>query len=103
MAGRLWGAMIAATVDGDSLPPDSERRLAQFIELVGTAIANTEARVEVARLADEQAALRRVATLVAQGAPPGGGLPGGRGGARAAPRRQLLGPRPLRASGHSHG
>ena len=61
--------MIAATVDRGSLPPDIERRLAQFIELVGTAIANTEARVELARLADEQAALRRVATLVAEEVP----------------------------------
>ena len=71
VAGRLWGAMIAATVEGRSLPSDSERRLQQFVELVGTAIANTEAQVEVARLAEEQAALRRVATLVARGAPPG--------------------------------
>ena len=37
---------------------------------MATAIANAEARAEVARLADEQAALRRVATLVAQGARP---------------------------------
>jgi hypothetical protein len=37
---------------------------------MATAIANAEARAEVARLADEQAGLRRVATLVAQGAPP---------------------------------
>ena len=70
VAGRLWGAMIASSAEGDPLPADSDRRLAQFIELVGTAIANTEARLELARLADEQAALRRVATLVAQGAPP---------------------------------
>jgi signal transduction histidine kinase len=33
------------------------------------AIANAEARAQVERLADEQAALRRVATLVAQGLP----------------------------------
>jgi GAF domain-containing protein len=69
VAGRLWGAMVAAALEGDPLPPESEPRLEQFTELVGTAIANTEARVEVARLADEQAALRRVATLVAEEAP----------------------------------
>ena len=34
------------------------------------AISNTETHVEVARLAEEQAALRRVATLVAEGAAP---------------------------------
>ena len=37
--------------------------------VVGTAIANAESREELTRLADEQAALRRVATLVAQDAP----------------------------------
>ena len=67
--GRLWGAMLAGTHDAP-LPPDTESRIEQFTELMATAIANAEARGEVARLADEQAALRRVATLVAQGAPP---------------------------------
>src|SRR6185312_2531434 len=41
-----------------------------FAELFATAIANSEAHQEVARLAEEQAALRRVATLVAEGATP---------------------------------
>ena len=36
---------------------------------MAAAIANAEARAEVRRIADEQAALRRVATLVARGAP----------------------------------
>src|SRR4029079_9918911 len=34
---------------------------------VAMAISNTEARTELGRLVDEQAALRRVATLVAEG------------------------------------
>jgi signal transduction histidine kinase len=51
------------------LGPDTESRLVAFTELVGTAIANAGARVQVQRLADEQAALRRVATVVARGAP----------------------------------
>ena len=38
--------------------------------MVATAISNAEARAEVERLAQEQAALRRVATLVARGVPP---------------------------------
>jgi PAS domain S-box-containing protein len=67
--GRLWGAMLAVTHDAP-LPPDTESRIGQFTELMATAIANAEARAEVARLADEQAALRRVATLVAQGPRP---------------------------------
>ena len=40
------------------------------IELVATAIANTESRAALGRLAEQQAALRRVATLVAEGVPP---------------------------------
>jgi signal transduction histidine kinase len=50
------------------LPLETEGRLAQFSDLVATAIANAQARAEVERLAEEQAALRRVATLVAEGA-----------------------------------
>ena len=57
--------------DGQSaLPLYTEDRLANFTDLVGTAIANAESRARVRRLADEQAALRRVATLVAEAAPP---------------------------------
>jgi signal transduction histidine kinase len=66
VAGRLWGAMVVSTTEPDPLPADTEVRLADFTELAGTAIANTEAQDEVRRLADEQAALRRVATLVAR-------------------------------------
>jgi signal transduction histidine kinase len=69
VAGRLWGAMIAAALEGEPLAPDAAPRLGQFSELVATAIANAEARVALGRLADEQAALRRVATLVAEEAP----------------------------------
>jgi PAS domain S-box-containing protein len=68
--GRLWGAMLAASAHDPSMPPDTESRIGQFTELMATAIANAEARAEVARLANEQAALRRVATLVAHGAHP---------------------------------
>ena len=67
--GRLWGVMIAGSRE-ESLPADTEARLAGFTELVATAIAEAQARVELRRFAEEQAALRRVATLVAQGAPP---------------------------------
>jgi signal transduction histidine kinase len=69
VAGRLWGAMTVAAVEDGPLPLDVEPRLAQFTQLVATAIANAEAGVELARLADEQAALRRVATLVAEESP----------------------------------
>lgn len=68
--GRLWGVMIAATSQPEPLPADTESRTSQFTELVATAIANAESHEARARLADEQAALRRVATLVAGGALP---------------------------------
>jgi PAS domain S-box-containing protein len=66
---RLWGVMIASSRGDRRLQGDADSRIAAFTELVATAISNTEARTQVGRLADEQAALRRVATLVAQGVP----------------------------------
>jgi signal transduction histidine kinase len=63
--GRLWGAMIISTLS-EPLPPDTDGRLQSFTDLIATALANAEARGEVERLAEEQAALRRVAVLVAQ-------------------------------------
>jgi PAS domain S-box-containing protein len=68
--GRLWGAITAGTRQANRLPPGTESRLAQFTELMATTIANTESHARAERLADEQAALRRVATLVAEGAAP---------------------------------
>jgi signal transduction histidine kinase len=68
--GRVWGAMSAASRRAEAFPPEMETRMGQFADLVATAIANADARAEVERLAQEQAALRRVATLVAEGAPP---------------------------------
>jgi signal transduction histidine kinase len=67
--GSLWGAMSVGSAR-EPLPADTEARLAGFTELVATAIANTQARMELRMFADEQAALRRVATLVARAAPP---------------------------------
>jgi signal transduction histidine kinase len=67
---RLWGVMVVGGSEEQPLPADTEARLADFTELVGTAIANAETAAGLARLADEQAALRRVATLVARGTPP---------------------------------
>ena len=68
--GRLWGAMAAASCEPGPLPLDTEARVGRFTDLVATAIGNAEARSEAARLTDEQAALRRVATLVAKGSAP---------------------------------
>jgi GAF domain-containing protein len=66
--GRLWGVMVVGS-RVEPLPADTEARLAGFTELVGTAIANAQARLELRSYAEDQAALRRVATLVARAAP----------------------------------
>src|ERR1700752_4360889 len=68
--GRLGGLMMVGSARGP-LPAGTEARLAGFTELAATAIANAQAGVELRGSADEQAALRRVATLVARGAAPG--------------------------------
>jgi signal transduction histidine kinase len=68
---RVWGVIQVTSFDQAPIPLEVETRIMRFSELVATAIANTDARAEVERLAEEQAALRRVATLVAQGAPAG--------------------------------
>jgi signal transduction histidine kinase len=68
--GRVWGVLTASrTTENDPFPPGAETRLADFAGLVATAIANSETQREVTALAEEQAALRRVATLVAAGKP----------------------------------
>jgi signal transduction histidine kinase len=88
--GRLWG-MIAVGDKAGTLPPDTEQRMTQFTDLVATAVANAQnldaleasrnaleasrdaleaSRDELSRLLAEQAALRRVATLVARGIDP---------------------------------
>jgi signal transduction histidine kinase len=67
--GELWGVMIAGSAAGP-LPAGTEARLAGFTKLAATAIGSAQARVELHGFADEQAALRRVATLVAQAASP---------------------------------
>ena len=56
------GASIAVvSTSEEPPPPGTEERLAGFTELVATAIANAQAREELRTIADEQAALRRVA------------------------------------------
>jgi signal transduction histidine kinase len=64
--GRLWGVMALSS--DEVLPFGTERRLEKFTELVATAIANSESREALMELAEQQAALRRVATLVVEGA-----------------------------------
>jgi GAF domain-containing protein len=69
VAGRLWGVMIVASAS-EPLPEDAEARLAGFTELAATAVASAQARTSLRSFAEEQAALGRVATLVARAVPP---------------------------------
>jgi PAS domain S-box-containing protein len=46
--GRLWGLMIVASAQEEALAEGIEHELAGFIELVATAIANAQAREELA-------------------------------------------------------
>jgi PAS domain S-box-containing protein len=74
--GEIWG-LVTASSSHATMPPNTEKRLESFCDLIASAIANAESRAELAAseararaLANEQAALRRVATLVARGASP---------------------------------
>jgi signal transduction histidine kinase len=46
--GRLWGVMIAASALEQPLPSRTEERLADFTDLVATAVANAESRADLA-------------------------------------------------------
>jgi signal transduction histidine kinase len=77
VGGSLWGLAAVGSVRPGPMPPDTEARMTDFAELVATAIANAATRDELQAsrdslsvLATQQSALRRVATLVAQGVPP---------------------------------
>ncbi|WP_051324371.1 sensor histidine kinase [Candidatus Solirubrobacter pratensis] len=67
---KAWGALCVGARGNDPPPADVEARLSEFTELVGIAVSNAESRERRRRLADQQAALRRVATLAAEGAAP---------------------------------
>jgi signal transduction histidine kinase len=75
--GRVWGASIVGSKGHEPMPSDTEARIGDFADLLATAIANAANRTdlkasrdELAALAEQQAALRRVATLVARGTRP---------------------------------
>jgi signal transduction histidine kinase len=67
--GSLWGVMVVMTSRGP-FPSDAAERMTDFTALVATAIGNAQAHQELHALVDTQAALRRLAMLVAQGEPP---------------------------------
>ena len=63
--GVMWGTLCARSPDPP--PPDAEAWLADVAELVSIAVSAASSRVALRRLAGEQAAVRHVATLVAEG------------------------------------
>ena len=63
--GSMWGATTVSILEPGSFSESAEERLAKFTTLVAAALANAAAREELARLAEEQAALTRVAVAVA--------------------------------------
>jgi signal transduction histidine kinase len=48
VAGRLWGVIAASTKSTAPFPANTESRIANFTELVATAVANAESRAELA-------------------------------------------------------
>jgi signal transduction histidine kinase len=74
---RAWGLLVVGSSRGQVPPQQAESWIQGLADLVATAIANAAAseelqasRERLAALATQQAALRRVATLVARGAGP---------------------------------
>jgi len=65
VSGKIWGALVVSVTRDLSFAANVEERLGQFAGLVAVSIANAQAREELAALADEQAALSRVAVAVA--------------------------------------
>jgi signal transduction histidine kinase len=57
VGGRLWGALVAASLSDERLPEGVEGRLCDFADLVGQALANADARE---RLAESRAELVEV-------------------------------------------
>jgi signal transduction histidine kinase len=45
--GRVWGAMVINSLDTEPLAEDTEARMQEFIELIGTAIANAQSRSDL--------------------------------------------------------
>ena len=65
VSGHIWGAVVVSVTRDLQFAANAEERLGKFAGLVAVALANTQAREELATLADEQAALSRVAVAVA--------------------------------------
>jgi len=67
--GHVWGVLLTGWRRKRAPPAGTETCLASFADLLAAAISNADSRAGTSRLAEEQTALRRVATLVARKAP----------------------------------
>ncbi len=67
LGGEPWG-LLGATLVAGSFPVGTEHLLNQFADLAAAELANARARARIQELAEAQAALSRVAALVARGA-----------------------------------
>jgi signal transduction histidine kinase len=65
VSGGIWGTVVVSLTGDLRFAANAEERLGQFAGLVAVALANALAREELATLAEEQAALSRVAVAVA--------------------------------------
>jgi GAF domain-containing protein len=70
VGGTTWGTLLAVPAAGEALADGAGALLADFARLLGGAVAGARADEELRSLTEQQAALRRVATLVAQQASP---------------------------------
>jgi PAS domain S-box-containing protein len=48
LGGSLWGAVVVSSMDPDPFPEDAEQRISYFAELAAQALANAQAREELA-------------------------------------------------------
>jgi PAS domain S-box-containing protein len=48
LSGRMWGAVIVSSVTDEPFPPGAEQRIADFAELAAQALANAQARADLA-------------------------------------------------------
>jgi signal transduction histidine kinase len=65
VSGHIWGAVVVSLTGDLRFDANAEERIGKFAGLVAVAVANALAREELATLAEEQAALGRVAVAVA--------------------------------------
>ena len=57
--GEAWGALVASAAEEESLPPGCEQRLVGLAELLAQALANADARAELAASQDAPGRIQR--------------------------------------------